>query len=85
MVNSYKYVGIFFTTKISFSYACEDLVSRGKKAVVDIMNKMYKLEKTHSMYIFFKIVDAQVQSIVLYGAELWGTRQASRLTYIYLP
>ena len=41
LVNSYKYLGIFFTTKIlSFRYACEDLVSRRKKAVVDIMKQI---------------------------------------------
>ena len=39
--------GVFFTTKIRFiSYACEDLVSRGNKAVVDIMET----------YINFKII-----------------------------
>ena len=37
LVNLFKVLGIFFTTKISFSYACEDMVSRGKKAVVDII------------------------------------------------
>ena len=37
VVNSYKYLEKTLTTKISFSYACEDLVSRGKKVVVDIM------------------------------------------------
>ena len=29
VVNSYKYLSIYFTTKISFAYACQDLVSRG--------------------------------------------------------
>ena len=78
VVNSYKYLGIFFTTKVSLSYACEDLISRGKKAVVDVMKKVYKLEN-HSMYVFIKSFDAQVQPIVLYGAERWEIGQASRL------
>ena len=37
VVNLYTDLGISFTTKISFSYACEDMVSRGKKVVVDII------------------------------------------------
>ena len=71
VVNSYKHVGIFITTKISFSYACENLVSHGKKAVVDIMKTLHTFEN-HSMYVCFKLFDAQVQPIVLYGADIWG-------------
>ena len=31
------------------------------------------------MYVFFNLFDAQVQPIVLYGAEIWGIGQTSRL------
>ena len=36
VVNSYKYLGISFTTKLSFTNAGEELVCRGKKAVIDL-------------------------------------------------
>ena len=40
--------------------------------------KLYQLEN-HSMYVFFKLFHAQVQPIILYGAEIWGMGEASRL------
>ena len=63
VVNSYKYLGISLTTKLIFTYACEELVCRGNKAVIDILSKLYKLGK-FSFDVFFKLFDAQVQPIV---------------------
>ena len=36
-VNSYKYLGICFSTRLSFHHACQDLVSRAKRALLCIM------------------------------------------------
>ena len=71
VVNSYKYLGIVFTTRLSFTYACQELTSKGKNALLSIINKLCKLEQ-NSLEIFFKLFDAQVQPIVQYGAEIWG-------------
>jgi hypothetical protein len=76
VVNSYKYLGICFSTKLSFNYACQDLVSRAKKALLCIMSKLYRINN-NSIHVFLKIFDAQVQPIVLYGAELWGLESSS--------
>ena len=51
VVNSYKYLGICFTIKTSFAHACQDLVSRGKKTVVNILSKLHKLGN-HSFDVF---------------------------------
>ena len=65
VVNSYKYLGISLTTKLSFTYACKELVCRGKKAVIHILSKLYKLGVgSFSFDVFFKLFDAQVQPIV---------------------
>ena len=34
VVNSYKYLGIYFSTRLSFYHACQDLVNRAKKALL---------------------------------------------------
>ena len=31
------------------------------------------------MYVFFKLLDAQLQPIAVYGADIWGIGQVSRL------
>ena len=71
VVNVYKYLGIYFSTKLSFTFACKDLASRGKRALLCIMQKLSYLEN-QSFDVFVKLFDSQVQPIVQYGAEIWG-------------
>ena len=71
VVNAYKYLGIYFTTRLSFSLACQDLISRAKKAVISIISCMFRFQND-SIEVFLKLFDSQVQPIVLYGAEIWG-------------
>ena len=44
VVNSYKYFGICFSTRLSFYHSCQDLVSRAKRALLCIMSKLYRLD-----------------------------------------
>ena len=71
VVNTYKYLGIHFTTKLSFKFACDDLVSRAKKAVLKIFKSLSKFED-YPADIFFKLFGSQIQPIVQYGSEIWG-------------
>ena len=65
-----------FSTKLSFNYACQDFVSREKKALLCITSKQYRI-RSNSTHVFLKIFDAQVQPIVLYGEKLWGLESNS--------
>jgi hypothetical protein len=71
VVNAYKYLGILFSTRLSFTSACKDLASRAKHALICIMQKLYMLNN-NSLDVFFKLFDTCVQPIVQYGAELWA-------------
>ena len=71
VVNTYKYLGIYFSTKLSVSYACQDLVARAKRAIICILKTMYRFEKS-SAPLFLKLFDCQVQPILQYGAEIWA-------------
>ena len=81
VVNSYKYLGICFSTRLSFYHACQDLVSRAKRALLCIMSKLYRTDCNSIngfwFVLFLKIFDAQVQPIVLFGAEIWGLDSSS--------
>ena len=76
IVNVYKYLGIYFSTKLSFSVACKDLASRAKHALIYIMHKLKTLD-SQSFDVLMKVFDAQIQPIVQYGAELWGLDQSA--------
>ena len=43
-VNVYKYIGIYFTTRLFFVSACRDLASRAKNALVCVLQKLYLLK-----------------------------------------
>ena len=76
VVNVYKYLGIFFSTGLSFVGACKDLVGRAKRALICIMKRLYLLNN-NSFNLFIKLFDTQVQLIVQYGSELWGLDKAA--------
>jgi hypothetical protein len=71
VVNAYKYLGIFLSTRLSFSASFEDLASRARKGVVAIIRTLWVIGE-HSPTIFFKLFDSQILPILTYGAEIWG-------------
>ena len=83
VVNTYKYLGIYFSTGLSFTFACQDLSARAKKAVVAILNSMRKFQN-NSINILFKLFDAQVQPIIQYGAEIWGIDKGKDIEHVHL-
>ena len=76
VVNAYKYLGIYFTTMLSFTAACNDLVSKAKRATICLLRKLRELN-VFSFELFFKLFDAQIQPIALYGSEIWGLDNAA--------
>jgi hypothetical protein len=76
VVNVYKYLGIYFSTRLSFVFACKDLASRAKRALLPVMHNLRKLNN-HSFQVFITLFDSQIQPILQYGAEVWGLDTAS--------
>jgi hypothetical protein len=71
VLNIYKYLGIYFSTKLSFTAACKDLASKAKGAFLCIHKKLSIL-KNSSTNLSLKLFDAKVQPIAQYGSEIWG-------------
>ena len=71
VVNAYKYLGLYFTTKLRFTCACNDLAVKGKTAALGILSVLNKFE-VQSINIFQKLFDSKVQPVLLYAAEIWG-------------
>ena len=67
MIVLYNYLGVLFSTKLSFTASFYDLTSKAKNAVLCIMQKLRVLNNNS-----FELFDSQVQPIALYRAELWG-------------
>ena len=83
VVNEYKYLGIKFSTKLANTSALSDLAARGKSACIQIFRMLFKLNNTIPG-LWFKLFDAQVQPILLYGAEVWGLDSCSLIENVHL-
>ena len=69
--NSYKYLGIIFSSSGTYKYCQEDLYKRALSA-------QFKLTKcfssmTPSLSTLLHLFEHTVEPIVLYGSEIWGT------------
>ena len=76
VVNAYKYLGILFSTKLSFKAACNNLSSKAKNAVLCIMRRLQHLNN-NNLGLLLKLFDCQVQPIIQYGSEIWGLQSAA--------
>jgi CRISPR/Cas system-associated protein endoribonuclease Cas2 len=76
VVNAYKYLGIYFSTRLSFVTACKDIASKGKRVLFMIIRKL-RMYNNQSFNVFCRLFDARVQPIVQYGAEIWGLDDAA--------
>ena len=74
IVNSYKYLGLFLTTRMTFSNALNEMANKARKGVTDIFRTLWRLGD-FSAPIFFKMFDAQIKPMLLYGSEIWGLKE----------
>jgi len=67
----YKYMGLIFTPKLSWSRSQRKLACQATKSIVCIRNyqKQYGYFHFHEC---FKLFDSMVKPILLYGSEIWG-------------
>ena len=84
IVNRYKYLGVIFFYRLTFSYAHEDVCNRAKKGVVGILKLLWTLGD-QSPKLFFKLT-AIIQHMLTYGSEVWGliADKESLKEFIYL-
>ena len=71
IVNAYSYLGVDFTTRMSFTSSTLPFVAKAKKASFEILRALYALECCN-LHVFLKLFDSKVQPILSYGSELWG-------------
>ena len=83
VVKEYKYLGYFFTTKLSPNVALVCFASRGKAALIQICRTLNKLLYVVSD-LFFKIFDCQIQPILLYASEVWGLGKSNIIETVHL-
>ena len=83
VVNSYKYLGVTFTTKLSFTASTSAFVSKAKKACYDILKSLKSID-CYDFRVFTTLFDAKVKPILLYASELWGVNEMIEIERVHL-
>jgi len=79
----YKYLGMLFTPTLSWSAAKSKLAAQARKAMFAI--KQYQLPYGHFLPSeMFKIFDAMVLPILVYGSQIWGHTYSPEIEQIQL-
>ena len=72
VVNFYRYLGVVFTPKLSWSKTFSCLTAQAKKAIFNIITYQKKFGKL-CYEDNFKVFDSMTVPILCYGAEILGT------------
>ena len=83
VVNSYKYLDIALTTKLSTTQAVADFIPKAKHKIITILKALRKINCT-DWGGFSKIFDAQIQPTLLYASEIWGTGRVETVEKVHL-
>ena len=70
IVDHYKYLGIIFSTGLTFSSALKDMSDRARKGALGILRLLWRLGE-QCPKLFFKLFDCQIQPMLTYGSEVW--------------
>ena len=82
VVNSYRYLGIYFSSRLSFTASTTALVYKAKQSAFQIISSLYNSD-CHDFKIFAKLFDAKIQPILCYGSEIWGLSENSNVEQIH--
>ena len=66
--------GVYLSTRLSFSHALNDMSQRTKKGVICFFKLLWSIGERCPSTVF-KLLDAQIQPMFNYGAEVWGLMQ----------
>jgi len=83
VVNEYRYLGITLSTRLCTNTVLNDLATRARAGVVRVMKSLQELSSVPPD-LFFRIFDAQLQPILLYGSEVWGVDKCEMIEHVHL-
>ena len=83
VVSEYKYLGNILSTKLCTNVTQTDLAHRAKVALSLLIKALRKIAHV-TPQIFYKLFDAQVMPILLYGSEVWGLKGCKNIESVHL-
>ena len=74
----YEYLGVFLDYKLNFEHHFDEVSAAAGRALGKIISK-FKEMKNVGYKTFTKLFETGVDSVISYGAEIWGTIQSKKL------
>ncbi len=81
VVNSYKYLGVFFDKHLTFDTAAELLGNAAGRALGGMINK-YKVMGEMGYSTYTKLYDSLVSPVMDYGSAIWGSKTFDELDQV---
>ena len=82
IVSSYKYLGIYVTSRCIWTECQKILDAQGTKVVYMLKSTLAQFNNLSSD-LLFKIFDTKVLPILHYGAEIWGFHEAKNVERVH--
>jgi hypothetical protein len=77
LVDSFKYLGMWFENNLKFNEHIHQTISKGYRSMYALLNK---IKYTHySIEVIINLYDALVNSVLMYGCEMWGISAESSI------
>ena len=83
VVNSFSYVGVDFTNRLSLYKMAESMSNKAQRVLAHLFSSFSELSYLPAK-TFFKVFDAKVCTVMLYGSEIWGLKYMSCIENIQL-
>ena len=71
VVNSNRYLGFDFTTRLCFTSTLSDYSLKAKYRTFQALKALWRINAVNANF-FFKLYDVQIKTILLYASEIWG-------------
>ena len=74
VVSHYKYLGITFTSFLSWSHTQKTQAAQAEKTIA-LLKRMFKAADLNNVQQMLTLFDRMVSPILCYGSEIWGTKK----------
>ena len=82
VVNCYTYLGLNFTTRLSFNNATSPFIAKAKQSCFQI-NRSLNSINCYNLNVFAKLFDSKVYPVLSYACELWGMNDMPEIEKVH--
>ena len=83
MVTYYKYLGLFYSSRLNWSYAVKNLCIQSQKSV-NMLKRLIGRCQSLPMNIIFEIFDTTILPVLSYASEIWGYKKYDEIEKVQL-